>query len=335
MTTRLAISVGCVLAGIAAVFWLIDRGEQRAEGTDHVGVLVPLQHRAMDEMVAGLREELERTAGNRRVRLDVQNAHGDPHIQRAILGRFAHGGADAVVAIGTAAAQASVQLLITDRMGQRPTPVVALDVADSFAPSDNHPVTGTYEADATSTWTFARRLFPQVDTITLVHSLDPKSHAQATRLARQARVDKVNLQLLVAQQPTDLYTVGGLVNSESGLVLILKDHLVASGVGPLVQLAQQRRIPLVTCDDGTVRGGAAFALGTAERDIGVAGAHLVQRILAGQSARDLPMQPLQKRVLFVNKAAAQQQGVQPRRLEQTARDLGYPIQFVSQTAGSP
>ena len=46
------------------------------------------------------------------------------------------------------------------------------------------------------------------------------------------------------------------------------------------------------------------------------------------------MLPLQKRVLFVNKAAAQQQGVRLQRLEQTARDLGYPIQFVSQTESS-
>ncbi len=334
MTKRWIILLGCILVGGAAAFWLLGGAEQRLEDVHKVGILVPLQHRAMEEMVAGLRQELERTAGSGTVELDVQNAHSDPHIQRAILGRFAHGGAHVVVAIGTTAAQAAVRLLATHGRGQRSIPVVALDVADSFAPKDSA-VTGTREADASATFAFARRLFPQVNTITLVHSLDPKSHAQAQRLLQQAHVEKVNLQLVVVQQPTDLYTVGGLVNSKSQLVLILKDHLVASGIAPLVQLAQQRRIPLVTCDDGTVRSGAAFALGVAERHIGMAGAHLVQRILAGQSAGELPMQALEKRVLFVNKVSAQKQGVDLQHLEQTARDLGYPVQFVSQKKSSP
>ena len=135
MIQRLAITIGCMLASIAAIFFLMSPGERPQNTSYRVGVLVPLQHQAMDNITAGLRMELPDAINGRPVRLDIQNAQGDPHIQRAVLHRFAHSGTDTVVAIGTAAAQTAVRLLVTDRVGQHPIPVVALDCLLYTSPS--------------------------------------------------------------------------------------------------------------------------------------------------------------------------------------------------------
>ena len=53
-------------------------------------------------------------------------------------------------------------------------------------------------------------------------------------------------------------------------------------------IAESRKIPLVSSDEGSVKGGAAFALGVSERKIGEAGGKLVAEILSGTPVADLP-----------------------------------------------
>ena len=64
---------------------------------------------------------------------------------------------------------------------------------------------------------------------------------------------------------------------------------MASGIATLVKTANDRHIPLITSDQGTIEKGASFALGVTEQSIGQAGAKLAIRILNGEKPCDLPI----------------------------------------------
>src|SRR3989338_6008023 len=65
-----------------------------------VGILVPMEHRAMDEIVAGFKETLtQRYPG--KITFLVKNAEGDINLQRSILQSFEQKSIDLYAPIGT------------------------------------------------------------------------------------------------------------------------------------------------------------------------------------------------------------------------------------------
>lgn len=334
---RRVIGIGllAVLLGSASFFGFINNREA-ATDQPRVAVLVPLEHEAMQQMVAGFRQQLQaELSGN--VQIDVKNAQGDVGIQRALLAQFAQSNYDVVAVIGTTASLMAVQLFAStfaSAANSSSTPIVALDVTANLAQQRGN-FTGTLEADVQATLHYMHRAFAQVHMLSLVYTAEDKSYQQAKQFVQQAKALGLVVQELMVQQPADLYTVGGLVDKHSQMIVVLKDHMVASGIAPLLQRANQQRIPLMAADDGTVRSGAALAVAVAEADIGKQGARLTAEILHGRKAADIAMRPLQQQTLFVNKAAAAQQRVDVAQAVQTAKQMGYRVQYVSDLGKQP
>lgn len=287
-----------VIAALAiAAFYPLSgkRGEEM-----RIGIVVPIEHEAMDRMVAGFRQEVEREFGSR-VAIDVQNAQGDESIQHAIIGKFARQGYDLIVPIGT-----DVSMMTLHQVKE--SPILCLDIAaDAGLSAPN--ATGLYEADLSPSIDFLFLLYPNLHKMTIVYSPSPKIMGQVEQVKRLVGSRGAKVQPIMIQTLPDLYSVVSAIDRESELIFILKDHVVASGATVLARSAERLSIPLISCDEGSVAVGAALAIGNSEEQIGVAGGRLAIEILNGKPVSELPMRSVEEQIVFVNREAVPQQQV--------------------------
>ncbi len=91
----------------------------------------------------------------------------------------------------------------------------------------------------------------------------------------------------------------------------------------LAKVADQQLIPLVVPATGLAEQGAAIGVGWDYFDNGYLAGQLVVLVMKGESPADIPFQPLNKRLIYVNPSAAQRQGftIPPSLLERADKVL--------------
>lgn len=296
--------------GIAAAAVLLSFfATLKPSSQNEIAVIVPLQHAAMDAIVEGLKSELPQEAP-----LHIYHAQGDSSLQSAIIQQLELTQPAAILPIGTAATQMTVQ-----RLPQVPT----IHLAAKFTESDRapqQPICGVLdEIPIEDHLKLASSLIPNLQKITLLYSASEKVFPEAEAILLQARKMGIQIQKLMVQNQGDLYTMSQQMDPKSQLLMILKDHTVVAGIATLVQHTQKLGIPLMAADEGSVRSGATFAPGVQESSIGATGGRLLKRILyQGQSPCDLPIEAVTDLHLFYRKGSAHLFD-----FEEAAQTLGY------------
>jgi putative tryptophan/tyrosine transport system substrate-binding protein len=290
-----------------------------------IGIVVPLEHRAMREIVNGFKQELaEKYHG--KVNVIVKNAEHDPMLEKIIISQFKAQGVDIIEPIGTDAFEMTLS-----SVRNKPVIGIAAELTEHQRQQLKNPaVTDVIdETSAVKQLSFMVKAMPHLKKITLIHSADNKIFAEVAAVKQAASQFHIQVQdLMVSQQP-ELYTVSHHIDANSQAIFILKDHLVVSGIATLVKQAHSLHIPVVASDDGSVQGGAAFALGVREREIGTKSADITAEYLNGKPLKDIPITHLTNLQVFVNKAQSSSQGIEYKQLEQAAQQMGYGIVVMS------
>ncbi|HQY22209.1 MAG TPA: ABC transporter substrate-binding protein [Gammaproteobacteria bacterium] len=269
-----------------------------------IGILIPMEHAALRDIVAGFETIVRAHYPNRSIYFNVQSAQGDIKLQRSIIELFVGQQVDMIVPVGTSATQMTLALV-------KELPIVSL--AAQYTEVDRQKrafknMTGVLdEISGKKKLAFIKAIMPNIKTITLIyHSGNEKNYAEIAELKTESKVLGITLQTLMIQVLPELETAARTILPDTEIILIGKDHLLASGIRMLVPIAAKRGIPLMTSDEGTVAEGAAVALGVSERMIGEEGGKLATRVLDGYPIKDLPMQEMQALAVFYNPAAQQQ-----------------------------
>ena len=76
----------------------------RGKSPPSIGIIVPMEHKALKEIVDGFTGQLEGKS------YKVLNAQGDPNIQKAIITQLAREGCEILVPIGTSTSQMTLNL---------------------------------------------------------------------------------------------------------------------------------------------------------------------------------------------------------------------------------
>lgn len=291
-----------------------------------VGVVVPLEHEAMRAIVSGYREELEAAFG-KQVKVKVQNAQGDPTLLQTIVDSYERRGYDIIAPIGT-----NTTRMVLQRT--RAPAIVGLDVLSSVG-GDSERVTGVVELDLDPSLRLIHQLFPRLRKVTLLHSMAENMGRQAAAFMERAQAEGIEVQELSVQSLSDLYTVSRAIATDSGLLVILKDHLVVSGITSVARAAEERGIPLMTSDEGSVRNGGGLTVGNRERDIGRQGGSVSVRILCGEAPGEIRMEPVRDVVVFINGRALEGQGLGVEAVKKGAQQLGYQVEEVDVPAARP
>ncbi|MGP6172646.1 ABC transporter substrate-binding protein [Corynebacterium sp. A21] len=274
-----------------------------------IGINQLVQHPALDAATAGFKQAFEEAGVE--VTFEEQNANGEQSTALTIAQQFASDNLDLVLAVATPAAQATAQN-ITDIpvLFTAVTDAEAAELVDSNeAPGAN--VTGTSDAaPIEEQLALLQELVPDAQSIGIVYA--------SGEVNSQVQVDAVTeaagpLDLEVKTQTVT--TVNEIQQAVEALgdvdvIYVPTDNMVVSGIASLVQVAEQKSIPVIGAESGTVEGGAAATLGIDYTELGRQTGEMALDILQdGADPATTPVQTAQEFTYVINEEAAQRQGV--------------------------
>lgn len=291
------------------------------ENVKKIGVLVPLENKALDEIVRGFKTELTKNS-KFQFQFKVANAQGDLNLQRAILSQMKSEHYDIIAPIGTTATQMAVSMI-------KNQPI--LSIAANYTEQQRKKIVNGNlavvhdEISPQLIIEFIHVAFPKLKHLTLIHSGTEKTYADVQAAIVYGSKNGIEVTPMIASTLNDLYSTAQALPTNTQGVLILKDILITSGISVLSHAAQTRQIPLIASDQGSVQDGAAIALGVHEDKIGVESAKLATRIIQHIQPRDLPIVEMQDLTLFLNSKSCEKEHLTISEIEHAAKIKNYPI----------
>ncbi len=266
-----------------------------------------MQHPALDAATAGFKQAFDDAGVD--VEWDDQNANGDQATAVTIAQGFASSDLDLVLAVATPAAQTAAQA-ITDK------PILFTAVTDAVegqlvesneAPGGN--VTGTSDlAPFDEQLALLKEVAPGAKKVGIVYA--------SGEVNSQVQVDAVT----EAAGPLDLEVVTKTVTTANDIaaatealgdvdaIYVPTDNMVVAGIASLVQVAEDKQIPVIGAEAGTVEGGAVITLGIDYTKLGYQTGEMALKVLEGADPATMPVEVSNEFAYVVNEAAAERMG---------------------------
>lgn len=293
------------------------------EKSKTIGILMPMDHNALREIVAGFKEKLYEKYPE--ITVKVQNASGDINVQRSILQQYIHQNVDMIVPIGSQCTQMTLSMVKNQAILS-----LAADVVLEAQQQKVHNISGvTDEIGPEKSLDFIQKVFPSLKKMTLVYSNTEKVFPEVTIAENHAKKLGMQLQKIKIQALPDLQGLTSSLDKDSEAIFILKDHLIVSGIQTLIREANKRQVPIITSDEGSVKEGVVFAVGVKEKSIGEQGAALAIKILKAKEndaefqVGTLPVQRIENLFVFYNPKTCVQNGISEAELRSKAKEAGY------------
>lgn len=315
---KIFLLVACV--ALLAIWYFYPKAP--TESVLRVGMVLPMQHAALDDIVKGFQSELTTKMGATRVKIDVQNALGDINLQKSAINKFLNDHVDLLVPVATGTTQMAINLSSKDQ----PILFLAANIPpDSPSALQKPGLMGVIDEIAIETQIkYIRAALPTLKKIAIIYSSNDKIPGDAANFIKASEKEGITVQELMIQNLSELYTVAGRVHRDAEAIFILKDNLVASGIQALVQQANSLKIPLITSDEGTNTQGGAFAVGVVEADIGRQGGEMAASYL--HKTLEAPLiRYLDKISLFINSESSEKQGLDIEALIKAAAALNLEV----------
>jgi putative ABC transport system substrate-binding protein len=319
----LTLGLGCALTtAMAAPQAAAKQAAHKAKPVS-IAIVEPLQHQAMDEIINGYRDGIKSAGID--AKIAIKNGQLDPNIEKSIFKELSNDKTDVVAPIGTTLFEMALATV-----PNKPVVGIATKFPNAMR-NAMHPIHATAvddSIDPVAQLIFMHQVLPKMTKISLVYSADDNIVSQVKQLEKVAKTMGIQIQELMVTSAPDLYTISHHIDSDAGCVFILKDHMIVSAIPELSQQAQALQIPLIASDDGSVQGGAAFAFGITERQIGEAAAQVTAAYLKGTAMKDLPVKMLTNYRIFLNVPMAIKEGFSAKQiaaLKVIAKQNNYPV----------
>ena len=217
-----------------------------------------------------------------------------------------------MLAVATPAAQATAQN-ITDIpvLFTAVTDAVSAELVDSNeAPGGN--VTGTSDiAPIEQQLELLQQLVPDAKSIGIVYaSGEVNSQVQVDEVTKAAEPLGLSVN---TQTVTTVNEIQQAVEAlgDVDVIYVPTDNMVVSGISSLVQVAEQKQIPVIAAESGTVEGGALATLGIDYTELGRQTGEMALRILQdGEDPATMPVETATEFTYVINEDAAERQGVE-------------------------
>jgi putative tryptophan/tyrosine transport system substrate-binding protein len=300
---------------------LIMAACQKTPSVTKIAIIVPIEHNSMNDIIDGFKQQLLKSVKTP-VQFKILNAEGDMNLQRAIIEQVKAENYNLIAPIGLVATQMTARVI-------HKQPIVSL--ASSYTQLERQTlspcnmVSVNDEISSKQILEFIHQSYPSLKRLVLIHSPSDKVFNQLPKVKAAASEFGIEVKALMVNSMSDLYTIAHSIPQDTQGIFVLKDLMVASGIGTLEQVAQARHIPLFTSDQGSVQSGAAIAIGVPEQAIGQEGAKLAAAILNGRHACDLPIVKMQRLTIFINEKSLAKEGQPLAPLQITADRLHYTV----------
>lgn len=296
-----------------------------SQNTKKIGIIVPLQHKALDEIVAGFTEKLKSQI-DYPLEFKIANAQNDINMQRAIIQQMKDENYALIVPVSSVTTQMTLAM-IQDK------PIIS--IASSYSKQERkerNPCNVAIVHDDISPEkiiTFIHHAYPKLSHLTLIHSASEKIFPDVKLALVAGKNLGIEIKPMMVPALSDLYSIANALPQNTQGILVLRDNMIVSGIGTLAISAAQRQIPLITSDQGSVQEGGAFSLGVHEREIGIKGATLAASVLSGKKICSLPILEMTELTVFVNKDALIKENQNINDIQQTAKKLHYKTEIIN------
>ncbi len=272
-----------------------------------IGIAQIVTHPALDAVAEGFKEAFAEAGVE--VTFDEQNAQGDQATLTNIANTFASSDADGFLAIATPTAQ-SLATVITDRpvvFAAVTDPVAAGLVASWESPdanlagvSDLNPMKDQLE--------LIKEALPEAKTVGIVYSAgEVNSEVQVTEAEKAAAELGLEIKKATVTNSSEVQQAAASLDVDA--FLIPTDNTVVSAAESVIQVGEQKQIPVFASDESTMERGAAAGLSVNYTQQGKDAAAIMLKLLEGTPAADIPVETQKEFDLFVNVAAGGLQGL--------------------------
>jgi putative tryptophan/tyrosine transport system substrate-binding protein len=300
-------------------------GCQKKENTLRIGIVIPIECEALEEIVQSFETKLTELY-QKPIEFKVANAQGDMNLQRAILAQMRDQNYALIVPISTTTTQMAASIISKQPL----VGLAALYNTINCQKSSTCNITIVDdEINKAQIINFLHSAYPHLKNITIVYSTSDKILPEVNVIEKACLKHGLSLHRFMIQNLSDLYAITKAIPQDTEAIFILKDSLIASGIASLKQAAQEHNIPLITSDDGTVAKGADFAIGVHEKDIGIEGAKLAVKILAGMPVAKISSITMTKATVFMNSNALQNSRLSKAAIISAAKQFNYPIEIIA------
>ncbi|WP_338472097.1 ABC transporter substrate-binding protein [Niallia sp. XMNu-256] len=290
-------------------------GDNAGEGEKvyKVGITQFVTHPSLDSATEGFKKALKEEGLT--VEYDEQNANGDQTTVQTIAANLAGDNVDLIFANATPSALAALN-------ATKDIPIVFTSVTDpvkvQLVQSMEEPggnVTGTADMHPEAipnTVKFIHENFPDATIGTVYSAGEPNSVVQV-EVMREAAEElgmKKPVESTVATSAEVKQAAESLVG-KADVIFIVTDNTVVSALESVVQVAEEKDIPLFVGELDSVNRGGFAAYGFSYEDIGYEAGTMAAQILKGEKEpSELPAQYPQNLKLVMNKKAAEEMNIE-------------------------
>ncbi|MCE5171803.1 ABC transporter substrate-binding protein [Paenibacillus profundus] len=289
--------------------------KKEAAGKVKIGVAQVVNHTSLDEAYKGFLQALKDNGyvEGDNLEIDYQNAQGDNSNAATIAQKFATGGVDLILGIGTSVSQAAAKeaqdipvlfTAVTD-------PIGAGLVKSMESPGGN--VTGTTDLHPEAISKLMEFIKNNVKDVTAVGILANEGEQNTIVNVTQAEEALTKLGLTVHKAPvTNSSEVKQAAESLIGKVQAIyvpSDNTVVSALSAAVGVANDNKIPLFVAEKDSVKNGGVASYGFEYFDLGYTTGKMAVEILKdGKKASDIAAKFPESLDLALNLKAAAAQG---------------------------
>lgn len=273
-----------------------------------IGISQIVSHPSLDAAAEGFKAALADAGYD--VDWSEQNAQGDQSIAASIAGTFASEDLDMVLAVATPTAIAAAQAItdipvlftaVTD-------PVGSALVESMDAPGGN--VTGTSDAvDVADILELVTRIAPDAETVGIVYNAGEPNAVTQVEWAQEA-ADELGLTIELATADTSGAVQQAADSLDVDAFFVITDNTVVSALETLIQVAENKSIPVIASEGDSVARGAIATIGIDYYSLGYQTGEMAVRILSGEAdPATTPVEVQTELALYLNTGAAERMGV--------------------------
>ena len=280
-----------------------------AQGKSYkIGIAQIVTHPALDAVAAGFKEAFKEAGYE--VTYDEQNAQGDQSTLTNIAATFSTSDNDGFLAIATPTAQ-SLANVITDKpivFAAVTDPVAAGLLSDWKAPDAN--LTGVSDLNPMhDQLELIKEALPSAKSIGIVYSSgEVNSEVQVTEAEKAASELGLEVKKATVTNSSEVQQAADSLDVDA--LLIPTDNTVVSAAESVIQIGEQKKIPVFASDESTIERGGAAGLSVNYTQQGKDAAAVMIKLLSGTPASEIPVETQTEFDLFVNPEAAKAQGLE-------------------------
>ena len=305
-----------IMAAVLAMMSLVACGGSGDSDVVKIGICQLVQHESLDQATQGFIDGLAEAGyvDGENIKIDFQNASGEPTNAQQICELFESNGVNLVLANATPAAQSAVNVFQdTD------VPVLFTSVTDAVsngivdsneAPGKN--VTGTLDMPVIADQIqIIKDILPEAKTLAILYtSSEANSKIQADEAEAAAKNLGMEVIIQTATSTNDYQQVIESVADKADAVYIPSDNGFASAMATVNQTAVNHKLPVFCAVEAMIKEGGIATYAIDYYELGKQTAAQAVRILKGENASDIAVETQKEFALVINETFAKSVGVE-------------------------